>query len=174
MSAWWNSLDYTWKKQIYLNYRLSKEDINWRVSAFLDDSYGLEFIMCKIFNIESDSPNDDLIKLDNYVKHEIIKIDKATIVDLQSIEEIILQDIDNLKPIESLTNLKLVYLDHCKTHSLNTLSNVNELCFYETPEYSTNTPSLYRNSVNFNDNIKIIKNPFDEVQHYFNKKTNDL
>lgn len=170
--VWWKSLDFKWKKQIYLNYRLSHEDISWRIRAFLDDSYGLDFIMCKIFNIESDNPNDDLLKLDLYVNNEILKINETAVANLQSIEEIVLQDIDNLKPLEYLPNLKLVYLDHCKIQDINILKNIDKLSFYEVPECPTNTPSLYHNSDVFNKKVKIILNPFVEVKEYFNKITN--
>lgn len=168
---WWSSLDYNWKKQIYLNYRLSKEDISWRINAFLDDSYGLEFIMCKIFDLESSNPSDDLMLLDTFVKREILKVDKIILENFQSIEEIILQNVDELKPIEYLSKLKLVYFDNCKIHNVNSLSNINELRVYETPEHPTNTPSLYHNSEYFNTNVRIIKNPFEEVQEYFKGKT---
>ena len=64
----WKKLDFEWRKQIYLNYRLSKEDIACRTSAFLDDSFGLNFIMVRKFNLESDNPNADLVNLNNYIK----------------------------------------------------------------------------------------------------------
>lgn len=166
---WWNNLDNNWKKLIYLNYRLSKEDDYWRISTFLDDSYGLEFIMCKIFKLESDNPCDDLVKLDSYVNNQLLKIDESIAQGMLLIEELCLQGVNTLKPLEYFPKLKLVYLDHCKTHDINTLNNLNKLRFYETPEYPTNIPSFYHDTDAFSENVNIIKNPFVEVQKYFEK-----
>lgn len=170
----WKKLDFEWRKQIYLNYRLSKEDIACRTSAFLDDSFGLNFIMVRKFNLESDNPNADLVNLNNYIKNKIENLEELTLYKLLSIEELILYGLDNLKPIECFSNLKLVYLDHCKTQDLNLLNNIKEISFYETPEYPTNKPSLYYSAENFKGNITILNNPFEEVQKYFSRKSNSL
>lgn len=169
---WWYNLDYNWKKQIYLNYMLSKQDVSCRNGAFLDDSYGLEFILCEIFKFESDNPNDDLVKFNVFIQDKILKIDKEIAKEILFIEELCLQGVNNLKPLEHFLELKLVYLDHCKIDDINSLNNLNKLQFYETPEYPTNTPSLYLNSNTFSKNVKIIQNPFIEVNKYFDKKRN--
>jgi hypothetical protein len=167
---WWNGLDYKWKKLIYLNYRLSNEEINLRISTFLDGSYGLEFIMVEVFKLESDNHDDALIKLDKYVKSQILKIDDNIIRSMLQIEELCIEDVNTLKPLEYFPKLKLVYLDHCKSQDINYLNNLNRLQFYESPEYPTNTPSLYFNSDAFNESVKIIKNPFEAVHIYFDEK----
>lgn len=169
---WWDKLDFEWKKQIYLNYRLSKEDITWRINAFLDDSYGLNFIMVKIFNLESDNPSADLVNLNIYIQNIIENLDEFTKNNIQSTEELILQGLDDLKPLKCFPNLQLVYLDNCSTLDLYKLNDIEEIIFYETPEYPTNKPPLCDITENFKEKIKILKNPFDGVKKYFETKNN--
>ena len=126
--------------------------------------------MCKIFKFESDNANDDLVKLNVFIQDKILTIDEGITKDMLLIEELCLQGVNTLKPLEYFLKLKLVYLDHCKTDDINSLNNLNKLQFYETPEYPTNTPSFYLNSNTFSANVKIIQNPFIEVNKYFDKK----
>lgn len=163
----WNSLQYTWKKQIFLNYLLSLNSAQWRKSAFLDDSYGLEFIVCKILKIETDKPEADLINLDNWVKEKISNLNENEIRELFYIKEIILQGLNSLKPLEFFPKLRLVYLDHCEISDINSLNNLIQLFFFESPEYPTNNPSLYKDPEYFSEQVNIISNPFDYIQNYF-------
>ncbi|MGI6410221.1 MAG: DarT ssDNA thymidine ADP-ribosyltransferase family protein [Bacteroidales bacterium] len=163
----WNSLQYTWKKQIFLNYLLSLNSAQWRKSAFLDDSYGLEFIVCKILKIETDNPEADLINLDNWVKEKISNLNENEIRELFYIKEIILRGLNSLKPLEYFPKLRLVYLDHCEISDINSLNNLIQLFFFESPEYPTNNPSLYKDPEYFSEQVNIISNPFDYIQNYF-------
>lgn len=169
----WNNLSYEWKELIYLNYRLSKEDIAWRINTFLDDSFGLTYIFCEILDFQTGNSENDAVKFEKWLKKSISKLSQLEISELFTIKEILVREVTSLKPLEYFPNLRLVYLDHCQINEINILSNIDKLQFYETPEYPTNTPSLYYNSEEFNDNVKIIKNPFDEVQQYFSKLIND-
>lgn len=165
----WNSLEYDWQKIILLNYLVSQNSLQWRMNALLDDSYGLEFIACKILKIETDNPETDLINLDNWVKKKISILTKGEIRELFTIKEIILQNLNSLKKLELFPNLEIVYLDHCQIDDINSLNNLLNLAFYESPEYPTNIPSLYKTPEYFSEKVNIIKHPFDFITNHFYK-----
>lgn len=169
LSDYWRELEYEWKKQLYLNYLLSQQEFNWRTSAFFDDSYGLEFIFCKILDLETEDPENDLVKLNQLIKDRIFSMNSNAIQDTFKIKEIILQGVNTLKPLNWLENLELVYLDHCDLSDINTLKNISRLKFYESPDYPTNKPSLYKNPNFFSEDIQIIQNPYIFLHEYFSE-----
>lgn len=163
----WDNLSYGWKKQIFLNYVLSQNTLQWRKIAFLDDSYGLEFILCKILGFESENPENDLLKINNWVQEKLSELNEIKISELFKITEIAVQGLGSLEPLEYFPNLHLVYLDHCETKDINKLKNLDKLAFYETNEYPTNNPSLYTNSDYFSSQVNIISNTYEYIQNYF-------
>jgi hypothetical protein len=165
--VYWNSLQYTWKKQIFLNYLLSIKSLKLKKLAFLDDSYGLEFIICDILINETVEPEVDFDNFNNWLEKKISNLNENEIVELFDIKEIILQGINSLKPLELFPNLRLVYLDNCEIKDINSLNNLNYLSFYESPEYPTNNPSLYQNPEYFSKQINITSNAFDFIEKYF-------
>jgi hypothetical protein len=164
---YWNNLKYNLKKEIFLNYLLSLNNVQLRKSAFLDDSYSLEFILCKILKMEFDLPESDLNNFDNWVKGKISNLTENEIRALFYIEEIILQGLNSLKLLEFFPKLRLVYLDHCIIEDINSLTNLNHLSFYESPGYPTNIPSLNKNPEYFLEQVNIITNPTEYIQNYF-------
>ena len=149
---------------------MSKVDIDERINIFLDDSAGIEYFMCKHLNILTDNYNEELELLDNYVRDKILEIDSNLLNEISLLEEMCLQDVDSLKPLDNFPNLELVYLDHCKTSEINLLHNLDKLKFYETPEYPTNKPSLYLDSITFNSDVKILQEPAKYINKYFRCK----
>lgn len=164
---WFKNLSSEWQKHLILNHLLSKENIDNRKAAFLDDSYGLEFFICKFIGIETENPENDLMSLRKIIKNQVNNINLNTIDEILEIDEIILQDIDDLTPLEKFSKLKLVYFDHCDISGINKLDINHNVQFYETPEYPTNKPSLYQERDFFKNKIKIINDPYLFVNEYF-------
>lgn len=167
---WWIRLPIKWQRQLFLNYLLSQCDIKWRIKAFLDDSFGLEFILCKALNIETKDPNRDLDSLDKFIKAKLGDIQTSEIIKTIELKEIILNGLDNLKHLEVFSRLELVYLDHCKTTEINQLPNLQSIVFYESPEYPTNSPSFYQESNSFISKVNIDFDPIDSIKKHFSKK----
>ena len=60
LSEQWNSLPDIWKSVVYKEWLLFLKN-KFPLSTFLwDESYGVDFLLCKVLNIESNNPNVDL------------------------------------------------------------------------------------------------------------------
>lgn len=105
----WNKLPVIWKFLAYKNWLLFI-DQQFSLQIFLwDDSYGLDFILCKELNIQSGNIEDDLKYLENIVI-EGIKNPSCRILDeIFSMQFLsISSDITFLSPLKNFPNIRVL------------------------------------------------------------------
>ena len=59
----WVNLNHHWQSLLYKEWLLFIKE-RFPLSTFLwDDSYGLDFLLCKALNLETSKPEDEIIKI---------------------------------------------------------------------------------------------------------------
>ena len=82
----WEKLPSIWKKIILKEWLLFKK-CKFPLSVFLgDDSYGLNFLLCKALGIDSSEPEKDLKQLEDIISTGLKKIDENTIYEIFSMQ----------------------------------------------------------------------------------------
>lgn len=114
---YWNNLPIYWKELLFKEwlYFIHKKE---SLKTFLwDDSYGLDFLLCKSLNIESENPNLDLIELEKYIKDAMNRIDTSILLEIFDMEFVALdREITYISPLRYFRNLKIVDF-HCTNES---------------------------------------------------------
>ena len=65
------NLNNDWKQLVYKNWLLLKM-LQYPLDVFLyDDSYGMDFLLCKALEWESNNPEEDLKKLERFVNSRL-------------------------------------------------------------------------------------------------------
>ena len=82
----WNNLPKIWRITAYKTWMLFFEH-KFPLSTYLwDDSYGMNFLLCKVLNIESSDPDKDLSHLDSIIEEEMSNITTDILDNIFSME----------------------------------------------------------------------------------------
>ena len=103
------NLNNDWKQLVYKNWLLLKM-LQYPLDVFLyDDSYGMDFLLCKALEWESNNPEEDLKKLERFVNLRLQHISEEIADSICQMEFIhINNNIDNLSPLSLFNNIKIV------------------------------------------------------------------
>ena len=103
------NLNNDWKQLVYKNWLLLKM-LQYPLDLFLyDDSYGMDFLLCKALEWESNNPEEDLKKLERFVNSRLQHISEEIADSICQMEFIhINSNIDNLSPLSLFNNIKIV------------------------------------------------------------------
>ena len=114
----WEKLPQCWKLSAYKNWLLFIKK-QFPLSTFLwDDSYGLDFLICKELNIESNDPEKDLRRLDEIITKEIKDQDIATLDAIFSMQFMsFTKEINYLSPMIYFPNTRVLDF-HCTNESM--------------------------------------------------------
>ena len=117
LSRQWSRLSKIWKVVVYKQWLLFIKK-QFPLSAFLrDDSYGVDFLLCKVLNMESSNPNADLEQLEVLIDNSLKDIDDNTLYEIFSMEFLaITPEITYLSPLNNFFNLKIIDF-HCQNES---------------------------------------------------------
>ena len=86
LSRQWSRLSKIWKVMVYKQWLLFIKK-QFPLSAFLrDDSYGVDFLLCKVLNMESSNPNADLEQLEVMIDNSLKDVDDNTLYEIFSME----------------------------------------------------------------------------------------
>ena len=113
----WEKLPSIWKKIILKEWLLFKK-CKFPLSVFLgDDSYGLNFLLCKALGIDSSEPEKDLKQLEDIISTGLKKIDENTIYGIFSMQFLYIpSEITYIAPLKYFPNIKVVDF-HCSNES---------------------------------------------------------
>lgn len=113
----WEKLPSIWKKIILKEWLLFKK-CKFPLSVFLgDDSYGLNFLLCKALGIDSSEPEKDLKQLEDIISTGLKKIDENTIYEIFSMQFLYIpSEITYIAPLKYFPNIKVVDF-HCSNES---------------------------------------------------------
>lgn len=113
----WNELPINWKHTAYKCWLLFVKN-KFSVGTFLiDDSYGIDFLLCKALNIETSNPEQDLHHLNDIIECGIKEISISTLDEIFSMRFIsISPDITFLSPLKFFLNI-LVLDFHAQNES---------------------------------------------------------
>lgn len=113
----WDSLPYIWKVMVFKEWLLFIKN-KFPLSTFLwDDSYGVDFLLCKALNIESDNPNTDLKQLELTISNGLKNVDENTLYEIFSMEfMVIFPEITYIAPLKFFPNIKVIDF-HCQNES---------------------------------------------------------
>ena len=82
----WVNLNHHWQSLLYKEWLLFIKE-RFPLSTFLwDDSYGLDFLLCKALNLETSKPEDDVQNLNSIIKDELVSLQESTINDIFDME----------------------------------------------------------------------------------------
>lgn len=111
------NLSNDWKQLVYKNWLLLKI-LQYPLDVFLyNDSYGMDFLLCKELEWESNNPEEDLKKLERFVNSRLQHISEDIVDSMFQMEFIhINSDIDNLSPLSLFNKIKIVDF-HCENDS---------------------------------------------------------
>ena len=131
----WNNLSKIWRITAYKTWMLFFEH-KFPLSTYLwDDSYGMDFLLCKVLNIESSDPDKDLSHLDSIIEEEMSNMTT-----------------DILDNIFSMEFLSL----HSGITDFSILSNRNKVYILDYADYKIIDFDKYSNIRDF-DNVEYIK-----------------
>lgn len=113
----WNNLPSIWKAMVYKEWLLFLK-YKFPLSTFLwDDSYGVDFLLCKVLNIESNSPNADLEQLELIISNGLMDLNENTLCEIFSMQFLTLSpEITYLSPLKFFQDIKIVDF-HCQNES---------------------------------------------------------
>ena len=87
----WVNLNHHWQSLLYKEWLLFIKE-RFPLSTFLwDDSYGLDFLLCKALNLETSKPEDDVQNLNSIIKDELVSLQESTINDIFDIDNVALE-----------------------------------------------------------------------------------
>ena len=117
LSEQWNSLPDIWKSVVYKEWLLFLKN-KFPLSTFLwDESYGVDFLLCKVLNIESNNPNVDLEQLEHIISDGLMDMDETTLREIFSMQFLALSpQITYLSPLKFFPDIKVVDF-HCQNES---------------------------------------------------------
>ena len=97
----WVNLNHHWQSLLYKEWLLFIKE-RFPLSTFLwDDSYGLDFLLCKALNLETSKPEDDVQNLNSIIKDELVSLQESTINDIFDMEFLALDSsITYLSPLK--------------------------------------------------------------------------
>ena len=156
----WNNLPKIWRITAYKTWMLFFEH-KFPLSTYLwDDSYGMDFLLCKVLNIESSDPEKDLSHLDSIIEEVMRNITTDILDNIFSMEFLSLHsEITYLSPLRYFPNIKVLDF-HCMNESKITdfsiLSNRNKVYILDYADYKIIDFDKYSNIRDF-DNIEYIK-----------------
>ena len=113
----WVNLNHHWQSLLYKEWLLFIKE-RFPLSTFLwDDSYGLDFLLCKALNLETSKPEDDVQNLNSIIKDELVSLQESTINDIFDMEFLALDSsITYLSPLKDFKKLKVLDF-HCTNES---------------------------------------------------------
>ena len=113
----WDRLPYIWKVMVFKEWLLFIKN-KFPLSTFLwDDSYGIDFLLCKALKIESDNLNTDLEQLELTISNGLKNVDKTTLYEIFSMEfMVIFPEITYIAPLKYFPNIKVIDF-HCQNES---------------------------------------------------------
>lgn len=114
----WNKLPNVWQRLIYKEWMLFIQ-LKFPIRTFLwDDSYGIDFLLCKSLGIETSNPENDLTMLDKIISNDITKITPKVIEEIFSMHFLVItSEITYLSPIVFFTEVKVLDF-HCENESM--------------------------------------------------------
>ena len=117
LSAQWDKLPAPWKAMAYKEWLLFLKN-KFPLSTFLrDDSYGIDFLLCKALNIESNNPDNDLKQLDLIVSDGLKSINENSLSEIFSMQFLaVLSEITYIAPLKYFPNIKVLDF-HCQNES---------------------------------------------------------
>lgn len=156
----WNLLPQIWKSIAFKTWLLFVEH-NFPLRVYLwDDSYGIDFLLCKALEIETADPVQDLIHMNYIIEDRMKEITIDTLDSIFSMQFLpITSEITYLSPLQYFPNIK--FLDfHSQNKSKVTdfmvLSNREEIYVLDYDDYMIIDFDKHSNIRDF-DNIKYIK-----------------
>lgn len=156
----WDNLPITWKTMVFKEWLLFINN-KFPLSTFLwDDTYGVDFLLCKTLNIESDNPNTDLEQLESIVSDGLKDVDENTLYEIFSMEFIVMSPkITYIAPLQFFPNIKAIDF-HCQNESRITdfeiLRRENTIYILDYADYQIINFDKYSNIRDI-ENIRYIK-----------------
>ena len=117
LSKQWNNLPNIWKAMVYKEWLLFLK-YKFPLSTFLwDDSNGVDFLLCKVLNIESNSPNTDLEQLELLISNGLMDLNENALCEIFSMQFLTLSpEITYLFSLKYFQDVKIVDF-HCQNES---------------------------------------------------------
>lgn len=156
----WNNLLKIWRTTAYKAWLLLVKH-KFPLNTYLwDDSYGIDFLLCKVLNIESSDPEKDLGHLNSIIEEEMSNITTDTLDIIFSMQFLPLSSgITYLSPLRYFPNVKVRDF-HCMNESKITdfsiLANRNKVYILDYADYMIIDFDKYSNIREF-DNVEYIK-----------------
>lgn len=154
----WNNLPKIWRTTAYKAWLLFVEH-KFPLNTYLwDDSYGMDFLLCKVLNIESSDPEVDLCNLNSVIEEGMSNITTDTLDIIFSMQFLPLSsEITYLSPLRYFPDIKVLDF-HCMNESKITdfsiLANRNKVYILDYAEYMI---------IDFDENSNI--RDFDNVEY---------
>lgn len=105
----WSRLPKIWKTTVYKQWLLFVKN-KFPLSIFLlDDSYGVDFLLCNVLNMESNNPDADIDQLEFMIAKGLNDIEDDTLYEIFSMEFLsIPTEIAYLSPLKFFQHIKVI------------------------------------------------------------------
>ena len=114
----WTKLPYIWQKLVYKEWMLFIQ-CRFPIRTFLwDDSYCVDFLLCKTLGIETSEHENDLIKLEELIADGLQKITPQILDEIFSMQFFVIpSEITFLSPLIYFTEVRVLDF-HCQNESM--------------------------------------------------------
>lgn len=155
-----NKLPEIWKITVYKEWLLFIKH-QFPLSVFLwDDSYGIDFLLCRVLKLESNNPEGDLNRLNDKIQHDMKNVSLEIADEIFSMQFLVVPpEITYLSPLKFFPCLKVLDF-HCQNQSMITdfdiLKQKGEIFVLDYADYMIIDFEKFSNIKDY-PNIKYIK-----------------